>query len=229
MAAGVYYIQTKPMSNTIRTTLKLLVCTVLLLSSSSCSFIFKTVGGYRKLMPVSDKEHRRLLKKLDANPDFAFSADTNYILRMQSDFPDSSHFLMIKNHYQPVQMILFGHSRYKSYHLPNCYAPGVPHLAWNKGGRLDQYPPINGAPIDSLITFDKLIGYFKPFGHQQVYTVGPSEPNTVVMLWSRLIFKESKRLNRYIKKNLKLANEPYRILYVNLDNMFYDLDADDEK
>lgn len=176
--------------------------------------------GCRNPKVLSEKAYKRYLRKLDAPIHMAYSADTTFIYQLLADFPDSTHHVMVKNQFQPVQMIYYGHSQYKNYQLINCYASGFPRLNWNKEGRLDQFPPIKGAPTDSLITFDRLMGYFKPFGHQNKYTVGPNEPYTVVIFWGRWMLKESKRLNRYLKDNIAKANEPYRIIYVNIDEVF---------
>lgn len=193
---------------------------LVLFTASSCSFVTKEIMGIRSFRTITDREHHRFLRKLHASPDMAFYADSNFVQAVQNLYPDSNHFRRMQNQFQPLQVVYFGHSDYRSFHMINCYAPGFPRLSWNKDGRFDQFPPGAGVPVDSVLPYSRISQLVQPFGHNKSYVQGPGEPYTAVLFWCRSFFLEAKRLNRYVIENLKKSNEPYRILYVNTDQFF---------
>ncbi len=184
---------------------------------SSCSFVIEKMMGIRSAHPLTEKEHRRFLKKLGAASDLTYYADSSYLSALNKLYPDSSQHHQMKNHYQPIQVLYFGHSSLPSFSMINCYAGGFPKLNWNEDGRFDTFPPINGSPVDTIFTLERLLKNIKPYNGSNGLMSGQDEPYTVVLYWCRWNFRESKRLHRLVKENLAKTNEPWRILYVNTD------------
>lgn len=192
----------------------LIYCCCLL---SSCGFVIEKMAGVRSARPLTPQEHHRFIRKLGASSDQLYYADTNYIQGLNKIYPDSSLNLQRKNHYQPIQVLYYGHSSLASFSMINCYAGGFPKLNWNEGGRFDTYPPLSGAPVDTLFTFERLQQLIRPVNTSIEMKVGSQEPFIAVIYWCRFNFRESKRLHRLVKENLQKSNAPWRILYVNTD------------
>lgn len=111
------------------------------------------------------------LKKLKPLPETAISktAATFGIPAADSYFLDSSSLGILKaihtgnprvlnDHLQPLQAIYY--SAKNSFQFPdswqiNCYAGGFPNLNWNRDGRMEQFPPAQQAPLDSLLSLKK--------------------------------------------------------------------------
>ncbi len=201
---------------------KLLVITLTVFSSlyiSSCAFLAKTAMGIKKPKIMNEKLHARYLKKMKVPTDQAYLIDTNYMHFLEIN--DTLHFReQKKNHFQAVQAIYYGHNQFQESWFINCYAPGFPHLNWNIENKFGTFPPITAAPLDSILSFDRLINHASPFKNHEKHKIGKSEPYTVVFFWNRFMKKDSKRLHKILIENLKMCPEPYRIIYINNDNIF---------
>lgn len=202
----------------------LIIITCMLISLfmfSSCSFIAKELIGIRSFQSLSEKKHKRLLRKMDASYENAFLIDTTYINFLNVE--DTSYKrIEKKNHYQPIQAIYFGHQAYPQSWFINCYAPGFPNLNWNVDNAFSTFPPKSPAPVDSLLSFDQLFGLAKPLVGNTPPKYSAEQPYTVAIIWNRFMFKQSKRLNKLVIQNLQNSDVPYRILYINNDNIFAD-------
>lgn len=199
--------------------LQLTIIGIAIISSSSCSFIMKKMMGVKNPKTMDEKLHARYLKKLKAPADQAYLLDTNYVHFLE--IKDTVNFReQKKNHFQPIQVLYYGHRQYQEAWFINCYAPGFPKLNWNSENRFATFPPKTAAPLDSLISFDQLIGHAQSFKNHPKHKVGEKEPYTVVFIWNRFLKKESKRLHKILLENLKMCPEPYRIIYINNDNIF---------
>lgn len=190
-----------------------------LLSQMSCTPIIKLYVGIRNPKVMDDKRHAHYLKKIGAPEAEAYLIDTNYVHFLEVD--DTAHFrVQKKNHYQAIQAIYYGHHPFQEAWFINCYAPGFPKLNWNVDNNFAAFPPKTAAPLDTLLSFDRLIGHAQAYKNHQKHQVGKDEPYTVVFIWNRFMFRETKRLHKLLKENLKLCKEPYRIIYINNDNIF---------
>ncbi len=207
------------MHNNINKLLLLSILGLVTLTSSSCGFLMKTTAGIKNPKIMDEKLHTRYLKKMKAPRDQAYLIDTNYINFLKVN--DTLHFReQKKNHYQLIQAIYYGHNQFQEAWFINCYAPGFPHLNWNIENKFATFPPKTAAPLDSLVSFDRLIAHAYSFKNHIKHTVGKNEPYTVVFIWNRLLKKDSKRLHKILLANLKMCPEPYRIIYINNDNLF---------
>ncbi|MBL0097142.1 MAG: hypothetical protein IPP46_12165 [Bacteroidetes bacterium] len=77
---------------------------------SSCSFIAKELVGFRSYQVLSEKKHKRLLRKMGASYEHAFLIDTNYINYLNLE--DTVYKNSKENHAQPIQALYFGHQPY---------------------------------------------------------------------------------------------------------------------
>jgi len=183
------------------------------------SFIAKELVGFRSCKVLSEKKHKRFLRKLGASYNHAFLIDTNYLNYLHLE--DTVYMrLQKKNHAQPIQALYFGHQPYPEAWFINCYAPGFPNLNWNVDNAFSTFPPKSPAPVDSLLSFDQLFGVAKPLAGNALPKYNAEQPYTVAIIWNRFMFKQSKRLNRQVIQNLKNSGVPYRLLYINNDNIF---------
>ncbi|MBK9637074.1 MAG: hypothetical protein IPO63_04385 [Bacteroidetes bacterium] len=192
---------------------------IAMLSQSSCLTLIKLKMGIRDPKVMDEKLHARYLRKLKAPTNQAYLIDTNYI-----NFLEIKDTLLFrkekKNHYQVIQALYYGHNQFQEKWFINCYAPGYPKLNWNIDNNFATFPPKTAAPLDTLLSFDRLINHAQSFKDHEKQKVGENEPYTVVFIWNRFMIRETKRLHKLVKENLKKCNEPYRIIYINNDNIF---------
>lgn len=203
----------------IHKTLQLTLIGIAIITGSSCSFMMKKMMGIKNPRIMDEKLHTRYLKKMHAPVDQAYLLDTNYLYFLE--IKDTLNFReQKKNHYQPIQAIYYGHGQFQEAWFINCYAPGFPKLNWNFENKFATFPPKTAAPLDSLVSFNRLIAHAASFKNNKKHKVGENEPYTVVFIWNRIFKKESKRLHRIVLENLKMCPEPYRIIYINNDNIY---------
>lgn len=192
---------------------------VLLLFNSSCTFVYKKMAGIHNERSLSDAEQTDYLHKLGATSGHYFYADTSYLLKLFSYYPDTAQHHRIKNYYQPIQVQYYSKSEFIAFQMINCYAGGFPKLNWNENGRFDQYPPKEGVPPDSIVPFSRIASLVKPVGGTTNLTMAAGDTTTVLFYWCRWNFRESKRLHAYVLGNLQQSGKPYKILYVNTDRL----------
>lgn len=192
---------------------------IAILSQSSCITLIKLKMGIRDPKVMDEKLHGRYLRKLKAPTNQAYLIDTNYV-----NFLEIKDTLLFrkekKNHYQVIQALYYGHNQFQEAWFINCYAPGYPKLNWNIDNNFATFPPKTAAPLDTLLSFDRLINHAEAFKNHEKEKVGKNEPYTVVFIWNRFMIRETKRLHKLVKENLQKCNEPYRIIYINNDNIF---------
>lgn len=191
-------------------------------SLTSCQMTVSMLIGFREPRTLSEKEHIRFLRKLHADPIQAYLIDTAYyhFLNVQDTLQFRTE---KKNHYQPIQTLYYGHGSQPESWIINCYTQGFPNLKWNKDGKFNSFPPNAPTPLDTLVSFEKLMAHARPLFEADSKTVlktGPDQPYTVVVYWNRMMFRQCKRLNRYVQDNLMKTGKPYRLLYINNDGLF---------
>lgn len=194
---------------------------LLMTGMTSCQMTFSMLIGFREPRVLSEKEHLRFLRKLDANPGQAYLIDSAYYDFLNID--DTLNFRAEKkNHYQPIQTLYYGHGNQPESWIINCYTQGFPNLKWDGDGKFNSFPPKAPTPLDTLVSFDNLMANAKPFNPGSVITprTGSDQPYTVVMYWNRMMFRQCKRLNKHVQDNLKKTGKPYRLLYINNDGLF---------
>ena len=203
----------------------ILIAGMITLALSSCSLIVEKMIGMRKVREIRPDEYRRLLRRLEANPLDAYLIDSSYVNALWDEIAkwDTG---TVNRHCQPIQALYYGHGQYPEAWFINCYAPGFPNLDWNRGGLFDTFPPRTAVRSDSLLSFDKLRGLMLMPENQvsSLPLTGAGQPYTVVFYWNRFLFRQCRRLHRHLKENLSIHEGPVRIIYLNNDRIFSNLE-----
>ncbi|MEI6091639.1 MAG: hypothetical protein WCR42_14380 [bacterium] len=208
-------------------TMKLLVKKQLILISvlivcfslTGCTSFMLWTMGMRLPKPLNEKQIYKYAKKYDVPLTDCYDLDTNYVYSLKN-IDTTRYKESRKSHIQPLQALYYYNTGYlQSFHI-NCYAQGWPDLKWDRDGILATFPPLQQAPIDSLLPLDSLIRYIKPLSKTVKFDVKDYD-YIVVVFWNRWWVKNSERLIHFIQGNCKLTtNQKVKIIYVNNDNMF---------
>lgn len=186
---------------------------------TSCSTIFSKIYGMKKTKPVDEKTVVHYSNKYNIPLEDLFELDTNYISFFR--LVDSLKFKEERqNHMQPLQVQYYNKAgQFISYHV-NCNAGGFPNLHWNRNNIMTCFPPQQQTSIDSLISLDSLISYFKPYSFTKK-NLDRSSDFLIIIYWNRFMGRQSKRLIRIIQENSKLEKEKnIKIIYINNDNIY---------
>jgi hypothetical protein len=183
--------------------------------------------GMKNPKMLTDKQLQRYSHKRKIPESHSFYADTlllNYIV--EQDKPK----LQRKNHVQPLQAIYFHRTdAYPVAWLINCYAtPTTFRSHWNKKGELDSLPPRGNAPLDSLLTQQKLISFSKPVYLHAQPAAYENEYN-VYVLYNRLFNRGSRHLIWEIRNHAKKYNKRVVIHYINTDRLYAGTDFGTEE
>ena len=84
------------------------------------------------------------------------------------------------------------------------------------------FPPLQQAPIDSLIPLDIHMKHIKSINNNQT-TIKNDYDYIVIVYWSKFMGRQSKRFVNLIQENYKLSKgNNVKFLYVNTDNLYYE-------
>jgi hypothetical protein len=180
-----------------------------------------TLMGLKKPNPQPEEAIADLADTYRIPAADCYVMDSSYIRQLKEMYTGRP--IALKDHLQPLQAIYF--SKENSFQYPvslqvNCYTGGFPNLKWNREGRMDQFPPAQQAPLDSILSLKKTMEFLRP-----VTGVIPfnsiNYDYIVVVYWNRFMGRQSKNLLHTVRKNATLAgNKRIKILYVNNDNLF---------
>lgn len=197
-----------------------LVLLTLLLLLNACGKMM----GLKKLKPLPETA----ISKTAAA--FGIPATDSYVL-------DSSSLTVLKEIYagnpralndqlQPLQAIYYSAINSFQFHDSwqiNCYAGGFPNLQWDRDGRMEQFPPAQQAPLDSLLSLKKRMEFLRPVTGMIPFN-SINFDYIVLVYWSRFMGRQSKNLIKTVQQNARLAAEKrIKIIYVNNDNLFSQL------
>lgn len=190
---------------------------VVVLLCSGCAHL---IYGLHHTKSLDKKTILEYSLKRKIPPADNFELDTMYLMFLNKvdtfRYKNSEH----KNHYQPLQALYYNKAGGLDAFIINCYARGFPNLKWNRKGILDTFVPRRQAPTDSILPLFEHLKYMKPLPGAQRFTFGQDD-YTVIVYWNYFMGRQSKRLNKAIQKNVKLAKgKKVRLMYVNTDNFF---------
>lgn len=184
-----------------------------LLLLDSCQTIMSSMYGIRT-KPISKECIANSERKYKISQDDIYEIDYSFFVFLDSlgkETTDSSICSIIKNHYQPLQVMVFDYSgKLCSYHT-NCFAEAFPNLKWNG---FDTFPPITSTPLDTIITCDILK---KHIPRLQKLIDESDKDYTVVVFWTAFMGRQSKRLIALIQQ--KIPKNQANILYVNIEDV----------
>lgn len=190
---------------------------VLALCLSSCSLLL----GIKKPKPVTEQQVADLSEKWGLSHADVYFLDTAYKSFVATATGNNKK--KINDYLQPLQAIYFGKGNSNQYPLSwhiNCYVPGFPNPNWNYDGKMNQFPPLTAAPVDSNFSLKKIVEYLRPVkGAVPFNTV--EYDYIILVYWNRFMEKQSKGLIEAVQRNLKLAVlQKAKVLYINNDNLF---------
>jgi hypothetical protein len=188
------------------------------LACSSCSIILKTYGykNPKQLTPSEIADYATAYKIPAEN---SFELDTAYYSRFLKKQNQKRYYQQVYNHSQPLQALYFDNTGNLQRFYINCYAGGFPNLDWDHDGNFNSFPPKHQAPADSLVNFQALSPFLKPLPESKLKSEKAAD-YTVVIIWNRMLGRQSKRLIRYVQQNATMANgRKIEILYVNNDDL----------
>jgi len=181
---------------------------------TGCSSIFTGLYGIKKTKIVDEKTVVRYAKKYNIPSADNYELDTAYFSYLFS-LDTTKYKSQIKNHYQPLQALYYDNSGHLKSFQVNCYAGGFPNLKWDRNEIMTTFPPKQQAPIDSIVSLETQMKYLKPKLSTESYDY------IVIVYWNRFMGRQSKRLIRFVQKNIKLENEKkVKLIYANTDNIF---------
>ena len=190
-----------------------------LLFFSGCGFVINSLYGLKNVKTVDEKTILKYGDKFNIPQDKNYLLDAGYFTFISKQ--DTAKFgLQINNHLQPLQALYFNkNEKIISYHI-NCYAGGFPNLKWNRNQIMEVFPPLQQAPLDSLVS----LGLIRNNIHLLV-DKNKQDSNiyntTVVVFWNRFMGRQTRRFIKTVQHNIKLSeNGNVNIVYVNNDNMF---------
>jgi len=180
--------------------------------------------GLKKLKPLPETAISKTAVTLGVPAADSYVLDSSSLPILKGIYASNPGSL--KDHLQPLQAIYY--SAKNSFQYPdswqiNCYAGGFPNLKWNREGRMEQFPPAQQAPLDSLLSLKKRMEFLRP-----VTGVVPfnsiSYDYIVLVYWNRFMGRQSKNLIKAVQQNATLAaDKRIKIIYVNNDNLFSQL------
>jgi hypothetical protein len=186
---------------------------------SSCGFIMNGLYGLKNVKSVDNETVLDYGKKFNIPQDKSYLLDSSYVEFIKKQ--DTSKFsLQMNNHLQPLQALYFDENENLiSYHI-NCYAGGFPNLEWNRNQVMDVFPPLQQAPVDSLISLELIRNSIRlVVSDNKVDSTRYS--NTVIVFWNRFMGRQSERFIHTVQQNITLSKGGnVKLIYVNNDNVF---------
>ncbi|MEN9399759.1 MAG: hypothetical protein RL632_860 [Bacteroidota bacterium] len=125
-----------------------------------------------------------------------------------------------KNLLQPLQVLYFDASgTLISYHV-NCSVGGFPNLKWNRFGDFNQFPAAKSVELDTMTQLNNHLLHVNPLNNAPFPDLRTYD-YTVLVYWTGFMGRQSKRLVRVVKKNVRLAKDKkVMVIYVNSDNFW---------
>lgn len=200
--------------------MKINIITIFIISQFLCSC--GLLMGVKKPKELTINEIKSTQKRLQIPDSLSFVLNKTYVQYLKS-CPQSEK----KNHLQPLQIIFFNkYMKIQSYFV-NCHAQGFPLLNWNRDNILDSFSHKTLTPIDSCISLSSIL-----LNLRGITTISKYENQSVfqnydficLIFWNKFMFKQSHNLlNQYRKSLYKNSSLKILTLFINNDNLFYDL------
>jgi hypothetical protein len=186
---------------------------------TGCRSTLLKMYGMRNPEAVDEKMILEAGKEYGVPPQDSYALDTAYMRYLRS-FDNVRYKEEIKNHYQPLQALYFNKAgQLISFHV-NCYAGGSPNLAWDRDSILNQFPPKQQTPPDSLLPLATQLKFLQALSSTAAFNSADYD-YIVVIYWNRFMYRQSQRLIALMQANAQLAKDKkVKIIYANNDNIF---------
>jgi hypothetical protein len=206
-------------------TLRTIVIIGLAFSLTGCMTIVQSIVGIRDTNRLSDSQIEKASGAFKVDQKANYRLDTTYwtyIVNLDKTRLKAER----KNHMQPMQALYFDSQGKLVKFYINCYAGRFfPNIKWNRNGNLENFLPKDQAPVDTILDLKKQVGYLRPVCPSTPERVEENQDYYVFIYWNKSTKRHSKRLIKSIKNNVsKAKNTKVKIIYVNYDNIFYELE-----
>ena len=194
------------------------------ISLSGCMSIVQSIIGIKDAKRLTDEQIVKTSKKFKIDQTANYRLDTTFYTYIKS-LDTAKYKAQQKNHIQPLQALYFNAKGELVKYYLNCYAGGFPQLNWNRNGNLETFLPKDQAPLDTILSLQKQIGFLKPVGTTSGQVMDQNYDHIVFVYWNKCTKRHSKTLIKNIKQNVSKANNTkVKLVYVNYDNVFYELE-----
>jgi hypothetical protein len=175
--------------------------------------------GIKSIQPVDEKDIIEFSQKYKIPLADSYELDKSYVTFIKS-LDTILYASQKKNHSQPLQALYYEkNGQLKSFQI-NCYAGGFPNLNWNRNEILTTFPPLQQAPLDSVLPLNNHLKFLRPLSTKQKFSIDDFD-YIVIVYWSRFMGRQSKRLIHFVQDNCKLATDKnVKVIYANTDNFF---------
>ncbi len=191
---------------------------VLLLLLSSCEPLILGAYGIKKYKEIKEVEILKYAAKFHIPVEDVYLLDTSFLGYVRKFESDERY----ANHFQPLQALYFDKQGQLVSYQVNCYAGGFPNLKWNRNDNFGTFPPKQQAPLDSIVNLEKQMQFLQKLVQTKPF-LAKDYNYVVVVFWSRVMGRQSKRLIRFVQENAKLATGgKVKVVYVNVDGIFGD-------
>ena len=160
-----------------------------------CNTLMPMLFGLREIHGYDAEQCEKFYKKLPK--DFEFTPLVSNEKQFQQVSELGADSMQMKNLYQPLKIMYFHGDSLVSFHI-NCYCPPTLgfNLNWNFNHQFDEFPPATTVPLDGMtITRSQMQTIFPEIKGEADYTV--------LIFWTNMLHKVSKREIKTVYKNLK--------------------------
>jgi len=185
---------------------------VLLLPLTGCNSMMLGIMGMHKPKVQSEQDMVKQAHRYGITSDMLFRIDTALFSRRIGEDRLSQALL------QPAQIRVYDPSDTLQAILANCHVGGFPNLKWKRSGWTERFPPSSAVPHDSAVYFSKDIQWLKPLPGTGEIVRQPGRP-AVVLVWTRFLGRQSKRMVRYAEE-LRRSWPEADWYYVNMDDLY---------
>lgn len=207
---------------------------VLLLSFTSCQFVFRKAIGLKKEKYTSPQRIEKFAAKYGIAPEHSFQIDAERywkdIKHLENTDPD-----LLNDYLQPMQIRLYNEEQLNYGYLYSCNVPakGMFNLDWQKTGIFDVYPPgIGDKPLGNNLTYLQQpknpvrlshdLSYVLDLNNSPVDTLQSNQSNYVMLIyWSITGGRQSQNLidlaRRYAQEH---QAQSFSLRYINIDNLY---------
>ncbi len=197
--------------------LKAVLFTLLILGSVSCSVIFSTLYGVKKINGFDEKKYEKFISGIKDTSIDMYDVVIDSAQFMQIVTSDTSAFVR-KNFSQPIQILYFDSAGKLISFQANCYAKGsLSNLDWNTNDRFNEFPPVSAVPANNLKTnINRYKTILNKIGYKK------NKDYVIIIFWTRMFEKISREAILTVFDNIKKFNENDKaaVILVNTDYFF---------
>ena len=121
----------------------------------------RLIIGLKQVKEIDETTIIEVGNKYGIPTEAIFELDTAYLSFLFS-LDTTTYQTEIKNHYQPLQALYYSKKGDLLSFQINCYAGGFPNLNWERDSIMQSFPPLEQAPLDSILPLPLHLDYIRP-------------------------------------------------------------------